>query len=1028
MSSNHQVDASCWATSAEEEEQDIANAIAASLDHDSVQIASNTLINKVEQAQNGTRPSEIPLVGATNTSGGKADATITKDYAFDQNIEDVAMNLALELPLLQDPTGDTYIYIDPPPRQPEQDYNSYQRSAARNAAPLRVHKQKFLALNSSFFEKAFGYTAQHRILRRRGLVGKLPPGVKYVLDLTPPTEGEEAVYITTQLCCSEGVRKWFMAGQRWHISKTLIGGREEFAPNLQNKKPSQELASPDRGSKAARKSVDGDGAQPLIPLEYSPIRHRCAIERVVTAIEGHDPQLDSAPKVWTTFAVAKYFEISHSPLTDYIVRWLRAAPNTHFLEVLPEVSLKMADGLQCYDLCRDTFAILVGEEALANMCRSRNLPGLNEAHSIHGRKRDSVPEIYQTRIEYASKAFVERITARFKELVDADLCWLNSLPEFRKLVVHPPCTLTYEDAMGDLIKELKAFIRGAVYYILCSDNKEPVGHRSNNGHSKDLFPQVSAYQLWNRLHPRERIFTRDFWLAVDGGRWSYADSNYQVGRRVHVPQGQWSDAATDTFSCSGSRITMRSILDNLLKRCQNLSRQAQNRMVPESDVLEYLAPASPKHGVDADMRMPLESPKKRRLSRLLAFNSTSSVAQQFSKDATTSLPIRTVKPLSITKSGEAAPQVFQAQGLPGTTPAIGFGQNTASTGIVSNSKRRRTLSVLLTNAIVSPPLQPFDMDRAASTFFPDDWPKPPSHSERTADSPNITPQNTPPRQSRTAGPRHLSSLDIEQMEDDMVERFSIDSLFSQVHDHIGRLCQQMLALPDAGRRSGLLELNVTSTLVCLEDSEWKYLPLWAGGNDDGSGGVFDDNVPIAETGFSTAGPKVHTGAGSSTASDDFELVGSQSDGSTYHTSTVVNDGYTDTMDRRRVFDADSVFAAIMANKERIARSQNSRIGDDTTMESDSTWDQVMTPVEEMEEELQLEKKDKGKGEMVQNGDTYDDLFAQESDDDNDFDDDNDDEFGYIKDTKDRKKDKMKAVDNTVIVYRMNENDDEACRP
>lgn len=48
-------------------------------------------------------------------------------------------------------------------------------------------------------------------------------------------------------------------------------------------------------------------------------------------------------------------------------------------------------------------------------------------------------------------------------------------------------------------------------------------------------------------------------------------------------------------------------------------------------------------------------------------------------------------------------------------------------------------------------------------------------------------------------------------------------------------------------------------LLTLEESELKYLPLWAGGFDDGSGGVFQDEVPPTDMGPSEPGPHYHTG-------------------------------------------------------------------------------------------------------------------------------------------------------------------------
>jgi hypothetical protein len=56
--------------------------------------------------------------------------------------------------------------------------------------------------------------------------------------------------------------------------------------------------------------------------------------------------------------------------------------------------------------------------------------------------------------------------------------------------------------------------------------------------------------------------------------------------------------------------------------------------------------------------------------------------------------------------------------------------------------------------------------------------------------------------------------------------------------------------------------DIVDTLVCLQEDEFKFLPLWAEGFDDGTGGVFDDqSVPVLEEGgFSTAGPSVHLGS------------------------------------------------------------------------------------------------------------------------------------------------------------------------
>ncbi|KAI1409120.1 hypothetical protein F5Y13DRAFT_170760 [Hypoxylon sp. FL1857] len=59
-----------------------------------------------------------------------------------------------------------------------------------------------------------------------------------------------------------------------------------------------------------------------------------------------------------------------------------------------------------------------------------------------------------------------------------------------------------------------------------------------------------------------------------------------------------------------------------------------------------------------------------------------------------------------------------------------------------------------------------------------------------------------------------------------------------------------------------LEAPLTRTrhmVLALSDDEFKYLPLWAGGLDDGTGGVFDAVVPDADLGPIGPGPAYHTG-------------------------------------------------------------------------------------------------------------------------------------------------------------------------
>ena len=49
-------------------------------------------------------------------------------------------------------------------------------------------------------------------------------------------------------------------------------------------------------------------------------------------------------------------------------------------------------------------------------------------------------------------------------------------------------------------------------------------------------------------------------------------------------------------------------------------------------------------------------------------------------------------------------------------------------------------------------------------------------------------------------------------------------------------------------------------LLCLTEDEYKFLPLWASGMDDGSGGAFQEEIPLIEKGPIGPEPSFHAGS------------------------------------------------------------------------------------------------------------------------------------------------------------------------
>ena len=79
---------------------------------------------------------------------------------------------------------------------------------------MRLCSQTLLRTGSRVFAEMLSPAYQKRIRRRKRLLRDgLPLGIFFVVDLAPPTEGDEAVAAVAALWCSEPVRRWKPAGR-----------------------------------------------------------------------------------------------------------------------------------------------------------------------------------------------------------------------------------------------------------------------------------------------------------------------------------------------------------------------------------------------------------------------------------------------------------------------------------------------------------------------------------------------------------------------------------------------------------------------------------------------------------------------------------------------------------------------------------------------------------------------------------------------------------------------------------------------
>jgi hypothetical protein len=721
-----------------------------------------------------------------------------------------------------------------------------------------------------------------------------------------------------------------------------------------------------------------------VTLEYSPVRHRSAIERVLNSLLGSDPKLDSAPKVWTTFAVAKYYGIKHSRLDDYIISWLRAYPNSYFLEVLPEVSLQIAEGLENYELARDTFAILVGEEALDNLRRARN-PSINNKLTTYGRKKEDLPEHIHTRVEYASKSFLERITNDFMEFTE-DMLWMENLPECRRLALHTQPELQKD--IEDLKLLLKDYVRGTIYKLLCVNYDHVPPQDLHHPGGKDLLPRVSRSDVWiDNLSMNERILSRTFWEALK----SFSLFRGRTNLETKEGWGQiWDTPKLSSFEkLEMGRGTYREVQTLVLK---NLiwagTRWLEENAPPASFPLPIRSlpgaglPRAHLPGANVSFTEPnTQSPD------LMQFNDDLIGAQITQPDLyTPTQPIEIRQPSRVpqaafnpdpifTPDNRAIVQDLSAQwpfGAPRQYPASNAKRQGSALDVLRNmnGSLMSTLDHQSMSELPAPEgfsswtscealtddkqvneiniaQRPVPTGRSTSPFakrmeefegnmenFEEMMPCSRDYSaqnpskgieeidevisvQQTESTGRLTPPffgediTLPSSALRKTGKREDPSSQLSS-QPSVNKFFNLEEFFLQAEGYIVDFARNKLHPADHSERPDPLEIGIANTLVCLQDSEWKYLPLWAGGNDDGSGGVFNDQVPIADLGFSTAGPDVHDGTtpAGSTASSEFDMVSTHSGAaSTFNTSMANNRGFSDHMHRGRVYATDSTDAA-----------------------------------------------------------------------------------------------------------------------
>ena len=854
-------------------------------------------------------------------------------YTIDDCIRDLNVSQT-HIFSINDTHGDTYVYMDPPSQQPGQSEQNYSAYCKQYERPFLMQSEK-LARMSTLFKEMLGPTQQFRTIRRRKLAGSLPPGIKYVLDITPPSEGDDAVYLTASLCCSEGVRFWHLVGDEFDISDQLIGGKEDWIEDI-----------PERH----------EGA-----LEYSPIRHRAAIEQCLAAMQGHNIELNSAVKVWSIAIMLEYFGItSHECtfLTDCIVTWLGVEPNNHFLEINSEESLRIATILQNPNLTRDVFALLVGEETLDCLIRQRT--GLTKSsYSMSGRKKEALPESWVERVEYATKSFLQSHSRDVDDLFANDLRWIDKIfafqvpqdndrdPELEKIyqqLLQALKNYTQVMLLACLFDEQSFGIRTQPNFTkLRSEKRRPKSKSSTEGQSLPIpilkqstpISERGSIASYSDLFPFERTLTRNFWeklrMDMQFRQGFYADSLWQ-----RLPNEFHRDVLVQKVSPSAHENATLGAIEDIIKDGQlHLRTMPLHLPVKIEGQTQATVPSTP------------------------GDRASQSFDAWFNDFPQIVLPDDRVQQDSETEAIDLYGQP-PAPLLSVASPIPEESVNLVGPRVPNQSQQSRA---------ATPPA----VDHVAQSEF---WC--PSDSLR---------------------PTHLGRI-----------FFNLENFWKSVDFFIADFARAKLAWSDADKRFDALNPRLTNTLVCLGENEWKYLPLWADGLDDETGAIYSEDVMEAAPGsdFSTPGPNIHMGTStwsSSSGGSDYDMMSDAGSCDTsINLSTAVADGHSDQLFRGKVYTPssagtlDSIDQEMASHVEEerarlvvrsVERAQKIKVEETEEVDSkvsskttdDTCYDDLFSGDGMEEDGYESDGTERGAGEHTGNGSGSDDEDEEADDDD-----------------------------------------------
>ncbi|KAJ9651298.1 hypothetical protein H2198_009420 [Neophaeococcomyces mojaviensis] len=1004
----------------------------------------NDDIRELRETLGEDLPTHIPPPASPITRKGRPELASDIGTYTGETVDETMMRLSNEFTAIAERDADTLVYIGIPPQEPGQSSREYKYIQRHFERPYLMRSDTLRRVNSSKLEKFLGpMSARTERRLKKQQVHKLvaqPERLKYYIDLSPVLNDDEALIQVTELTVPKGALTWHQKANDYCVEPSQICGRDTLNPPartpvlptpefyIAEEKPEDVKNTPE-GAKDKDDDFHDNGNEknddkksPLVkparnqvslhelPVEeeYSSLRHHTTIGRLLHAIAGNDPKLNSAAKVWSFCMLAKYFDCAQSNVINHWVEgWLLQGNNNNFIQVNPSIAYRLATAIQSVWLTRCSFAVLVGKKAMLNAASEAEL-----ASPSWNKNRLNAP-IFQyldddevNRIDHAASSLHQRVKNSFAQIVAGT--WMEMS---RGIIMLKEMQLD-DDYAQQVLEKLKRDLLSYVQRRVCTTITHELHSMTNDKNGERVFTSVAGVNAYNELPISLRVLTREYWaylksrdLNVEPGSSRYSlpqtvqllkeagllDLHFEVDyisrekilgliyelnraqfpeRYLPTAQSFVPDKARKT-DIQASPSKLKNVPVNVNAESQPVATEKDDstykrRMQPLLDIFKAAKKTTISQTADAGSdQIPLAQYKDEDGILDWSDNETqdcdivpsSGAEDPIQSKNTTALPTSTAS-VWVSAGGNipSKPLPYRPAGSTFTPAAIDAAQQDKLSFIeacipLRMRKRPSNAAELFDKAeqkfqdqhmsaaqqgLQERQLPPLDVPQefetkvypsardVAAPAFPDQT----SKVNRTDIIPPIfSPgegyrgkkvlqeafQDSPPR---ARGGREIISSPLAASTPHNRNSFTGNrrdgasdsitysvSLFEGLNPCLSQVIWPLLTpgYQIDGTCDFEIPMGGVSTLLCLNEEEWKYLPLWAGGLDDGSGGVFTDGMevpdaPDVEDGGFRGGamgviPGVGSSLGGSIAGSEFEDIATEVGVSTVgKASRVATDG------------------------------------------------------------------------------------------------------------------------------------------